>query len=154
MSDVRLLQALNRLREDLPRLCGERWPEVRQQLSALLDEYERAGDEEERARVALAIQDVIEACSSEAARRLYEEMTRPARESDLSPQEMLVRLRTYFPPGWPVVPPVRYVCPVSGCGYETYVTEPADAGECPTHHVPLVRADGEGPSEGSADKEG
>ncbi len=142
MSDTRLLQALESIWEDLPALCGDRWPWLQQRLAELLEAYARASDDEERARISLEIQDEIERVSTEAAIRLYREMERAPRGKQPSSEDLLTRLRGYFPtPGPSPVPPVLYVCPVEGCTYRKYSVDPDHAGECPKHHVPLVRAD-------------
>ncbi len=140
MSDTRLLQALERIREDLPTLCGERWPRLQQRLAELLDAYARAADDEERARISLEIQDEIERASAEAALRLYREMEQVPRTAMFSSED-LARLRGYFPlAGTTPVPPLVFVCPVKGCTYQERSVDPDHTGECPKHHVPLVRA--------------
>ena len=153
MSDVRLLQALERLHEDLPALCGEQWPRLQQRLAELLEAYARAADDEERARISLTIQDEIERASPEAALRLYREMERVSRTAPFSPDD-IDRLRSYFPtPGPPPVPPLLFTCPVEGCTYQERSADPDHTGECPEHHVPLVRADSPPEGDTSAGEE-
>ena len=133
MNEARLRRILERLWEKFPTLCGEQWPALERRLAELLEAYDRSTDEEERARLGLAMQEAIEEGCVEAARLLYQALSE-------EPEE---QLRGYMPlPGYPLVPPQVFICPEEGCGYKVSAVDPAGAGKCPHHGTDLVPAEG------------